>query len=152
MSESSDKPDRQKPSGLSPTGTDVQRIESETIVSNQRRLRKTSGPISGLEKQKLRRNAYGPKMPVTLAKILGPPPLLESGDPLLFSAFFSLIADEYDPKTTSDWLDVRNLVLSHWEQFREDRIKIDVFRRLQDEDDEASNRVTYIITPADAEL
>jgi hypothetical protein len=41
-------------------------------------------------------------MPATLAKILGPPPLLESEDPQLFSAFFSLIAAEYDPKTTSD--------------------------------------------------
>jgi len=49
-------------------------------------------------------------------------------------------------------LDLRNLVLSHWEQFREDGIKIDAIRILQEEDDEASNRVTYIITPADAEL
>jgi hypothetical protein len=149
MSESSDKPDRQWASGLS-SGTDVQR--TETNLSNQRRVRKNSGPKSGVEKQKLRRNAYGPKMPATLAKILGPPPLLESEDPQLFTAFFSLFVAEYDPKTISDWLDVRNLVLSHWEQFREDRIKIDVFRFLQEEDDEASNRFTYIITPEDAKL
>jgi hypothetical protein len=149
MSESSDKPDRQWASGLS-SGTDVQR--TETNLSNQRRVRKNSGPKSGVEKQKLRRNAYGPKMPATLAKILGPPPLLESEDPQLFTAFSSLFVAEYDPKTISDWLDVRNLVLSHWEQFREDRIKIDVFRFLQEEDDEASNRFTYIITPEDAKL
>jgi hypothetical protein len=84
MSESSDKPDRQWASGLS-SGTDVQR--TETNLSNQRRVRKNSGPKSGVEKQKLRRNAYGPKMPATLAKILGPPPLLESEDPQLFTAF-----------------------------------------------------------------
>jgi hypothetical protein len=87
-----------------------------------------------------------------LAKILGPPPLLESEDPQLFTAFFSLFVAEYDPKTISDWLDLRNLVLSHWEQFREDRIKVNAIRVLQEEDDEASNRVTYIITEADAEL
>jgi hypothetical protein len=152
MSESSDKPDRQKASGLS-SGTDVQRIESETNVSNQRRVRKTSGPISGLEKQKLRRNAYGPKMPAMLAKILGPPPLLESEDPQLFSAFFSLIAAEYDPQSVCDWLDVKNLVLSHWEQMREDRIKIGVIGFLQQEDLEDWGRpITYLITEADAEL
>jgi hypothetical protein len=152
MSESSDKPDRQKASGVS-AGTDVQRIVSETNVSNQRRVRKTSGRISALEKQKLRRNAYGPKMPAMLAKILGPPPLLESEDPQLFSAFFSLIAAEYDPKTTSDWLDVKNLVLSHWEQMREDRIKIGVIRFLQEEDLEDWGRpITYIITKEDAKL
>jgi hypothetical protein len=151
MSESSDKPDRQWASGLS-SGSDVQRTEPKTSVSNQRRVRKSSGAKSGAEKQKLRRNAYGPKMPAMLAKILGPPPLLESENPQLFTAFFSLFVAEYDPKTISDWLDVRNLVLSHLEQMREDRIKIGVIRFLQEEDNEASNSVTYIITPADAEL
>jgi hypothetical protein len=116
-------------------------------------VRKNARPESGVERQKLRRNAYGSKMPATLAKILGPPPLLESEDPQLFSAFFSLVAAEYDPKTISDWLDVKNLVLSHWEQMREDRIKIDVIRFFQEEDSEEWGRpITFVISEADAAL
>jgi hypothetical protein len=50
-------------------------------------------------------------------------------------------------------LDVKNLVLSHWEQMREDRIKIGVIRFLQEEDLEDWGRpITYIITKEDAEL
>jgi hypothetical protein len=50
-------------------------------------------------------------------------------------------------------LDVKSLALSHWEQMREDRIKIDVMRFFQEEDFEKRGwPVTFVISKDDAAL
>jgi hypothetical protein len=97
--------------------------------------------------------AYGRKLPATLAKIFGPPPLVGNEDPQLYKEFFCLLADEHDPKDAVEWLLVKDLVDLHWEKLRERRLKAEVIRIYQKEPSEEYDRpVTYIITPEDAKL
>jgi hypothetical protein len=93
--------------------------------------------------------AYGPKLPVILVRIFGPPPLIGNEDPQLYRAFFSLLADEYDPKDIGDWLLVKDKADLHWERLRERRLKAEVIKIYQEEPEE-SNKVTFIISPEDA--
>jgi len=95
--------------------------------------------------------AYGPKLPVILARIFGPPPLAGNEDPQLYRALFSLLADEYDPKDIGDWLLVKDMADLHWGRLRERRLKPEVIKIYQ-EDPEGSKQLIYIITPEDAEL
>jgi hypothetical protein len=96
--------------------------------------------------------AYSPKLPATLARIFGSPPLLEDEDPQLYKELFSLLADEYDPKEVSEWLLVKDLADLHWERYRERRLKAEVIKIYQEKPSEGSQRPIYIITPADAKL
>jgi|SRR5580658_7242660 hypothetical protein len=95
--------------------------------------------------------AYGPKLPVILARIFRPPPLVGNEDPQLYRALFCLLADEYDPKDTGDWLLIKDKTDLHWQRLRERRLKPEVIKIYQ-EDPERSNQVIYLITPEDAEL
>jgi hypothetical protein len=95
--------------------------------------------------------AYGPKLPVMLARIFGPPPLVGNEDPQLYRALFCLLADECDPKDIGDWLLVKDKADLHWERLRERRLKAEVIKIYQ-ENPEGSIQPIYIIRPEDAEL
>ena len=79
-------------------------------------------------RRKARDLAYGPKLPVMLARIFGSPPLVGDEDPQLYKELFSHIADEYEPKTISDWLFVKDLADLHWKRLRERRLKPEELR------------------------
>jgi len=97
--------------------------------------------------------AYGPNLPVVLAKIFGPPPLVGNEDPQLYKELFSHIADEHEPKTISDWLLVKDLADVHWERLRERRLKAEVIRIYQKQPAEESNQSNIIvISEADARV
>jgi hypothetical protein len=96
--------------------------------------------------------AYGPKAPVTLARIFGPPPLVGNEDPNLYRELFTLIADEYDPKTIGDWLLVKDMADLHWERLRERRLKAEVIKIYLEQPPEGSNQPTIVISAADARL
>ena len=95
--------------------------------------------------------AYSPNLPVMLAKIFGPPPLVGNEDPQLYRELFSLIADEHDPKTIGDWLLVKDLADLHWERLRERRLKAEVIKiYLEQPAEKGSNQLTFVISAADA--
>ena len=98
--------------------------------------------------------AYGPNLPVVLAKIFGPPPLVGNEDPRLYKALFSHVADEPEPKTISDWLLVKDLADLHWGRLRERRLKPEVlkicFEKPDEEDEEDES--TIVISEDDARL
>ena len=94
--------------------------------------------------------AYGPKLPVMLARIFGPPPLVGNEDPQLYRELFSLVADEYDPKTIGDWLLVKDLADLHWERLRERRLKAQVIKIYLEQPAEGSNQPIIVISAADA--
>jgi hypothetical protein len=97
--------------------------------------------------------AYGPNLPVMLAKIFGPPPLVGNEDPQLYRELFSLIADEHDPKAIGDWLLVKDLADLHWERLRERRLKAEVIKiYLEQPAEKGSNQLTFVIRPEDAGL
>jgi hypothetical protein len=95
--------------------------------------------------------AYGPKLPVMLAKIFGPPPLVGDEDPQLYGALFSFFTDRYDPKDIVDWLLLKDKTDLHWQALRERRLESEVIK-IYLEESEGTNQVTYIITPEDAKL
>ena len=102
-------------------------------------------------RRKARDLAYGPKLPVMLARIFGSPPLVGDEDPQLYKEFFSLFAAEHDPKDISDWLLVKDLADVHWERLRERRLKPEVIKIYQEQPDEGSNQPTVlVISEADA--
>jgi hypothetical protein len=94
--------------------------------------------------------AYGPKLPVMLARIFGPPPLVGDEDPQLYKELFALLTAEHDPKDIGDWLLVKDLADLHWERLRERRLKPAVIRIYQEEADEESKRAVFVISQADA--
>lgn len=97
--------------------------------------------------------AYGPNLPVMLAKIFGPPPLVGNEDPQLYRELFSLIADEHDPKAIGDWLLVKDLADLHWERLRERRLKAEVIKiYLEQPAEKGSNQPTIVISAADARV
>ena len=97
--------------------------------------------------------AYGPKLPVMLARIFGPPPLVGNEDPNLYRELFSLVADEYDPKTIGDWLLVKDLADLHWERLRERRLKAEVIKiYLEQPAEKGSNQPPIVISADDARL
>jgi hypothetical protein len=97
--------------------------------------------------------AYGPNLPVMLAKIFGPPPLVGNEDPQLYRELFSLIADEHDPKAIGDWLLVKDLADLHWERLRERRLKAEVIKiYLEQPAEKESNKPTFVISAADAKI
>ena len=97
--------------------------------------------------------AYGPNLPVMLAKIFGPPPLVGNEDPQLYKELFCHIADEYEPKTISDWLLVKDLADLHWERLRERRLKAEVIKiYLEQPAEKESNKPTFVISAADAKI
>jgi hypothetical protein len=95
---------------------------------------------------------YGPKLPVMLDRIFGPPPLVGNEDPQLYGELFSLVADEYDPKTISDWLLIKDMTDLHWERLRERRLKAEVISIYLEEPPEESNQSTIVISAEDARL
>ena len=84
--------------------------------------------------------AYGPKLPETLARIFGPPPLVGDEDPGLYKELFTLLAVEHDPQDTGDWLLVKDLVDLHWERLRERRLKPQVIKIYQEQPAEGSGQ------------
>jgi hypothetical protein len=96
--------------------------------------------------------AYGPKLPVMLARIFGPPPLVGDEDPQLYRELFCLLADERDPKDVGDWLLVKDLADLHWERLRERRLKPVVIKIYQEQPAEESNQPIFIMRPEDAKL
>ena len=104
-------------------------------------------------RRKARDLAYGPKLPVMLARIFGSPPLVGDEDPQLYKEFFSLLAAEHDPKDISDWLLVKDLADVHWERLRERRLKPEVIKIYQEQPAEESNQSNIIvISEADARV
>jgi hypothetical protein len=104
-------------------------------------------------RRKARDLAYGPKLPVMLARIFGSPPLVGDEDPQLYKEFFSLIAAEHDPEDISDWLLVKDLADVHWERLRERRLKAEVIKIYQEQPDEGSNQPNiFVISEADARV
>ena len=96
--------------------------------------------------------AYGPKLPVMLARIFGPPPLVGDEDPQLYKELFSLLTAEHDPKDIGDWLLVKDFADLHWERLRERRLKTAVIKIYQEEPDEESKQPVFIMRPEDAKL
>jgi hypothetical protein len=96
--------------------------------------------------------AYGPNLPVVLAKIFGPPPLVGNEDPQLYKELFSHIADEYEPKTISDWLLVKDLADLHWDRLRERRLKPEVLKICFEKSDEESKQPRFVISAQDARV
>ncbi len=97
--------------------------------------------------------AYGPKLPVMLAKIFGSPPLVGDEDPQLYKELFSLLAAEHDPEDISDWLLVKDLADVHWERLRERKLKAEVIKIYQEQPAEGSNQPTiFVISAADAKV
>lgn len=94
--------------------------------------------------------AYGPKLPVMLARIFGPPPLVGGEDPQLYKELFSLLTAEHDPKDIGDWLLVKDLADLHWERLRERRLKTAVIKIYQELPAEESNPPVIVISSADA--
>ena len=88
-------------------------------------------------RRKARDLAYGPKLPIMLARIFGSPPLVGDEDPNLYRELFSLVAEEYDPKTIGDWLLVKDLADLRWERLRERRLKPAVIKIYQDQEEPA---------------
>ena len=70
----------------------------------------------------------------------------------VYREFFSLLAAEYDPQDTGDWLIVKDLVDLHWERLRERRLKPEVIKIYQEEPAEGSGQPIFIIYPEDARL
>jgi hypothetical protein len=96
---------------------------------------------------------YPSNLPVTLARVLGPPPLVGNEDWQLYREFFRAIADECKPEGITDWLLVRDKVQLYWERIRESKIKAEVVKIYQEEpSEEVAQTPTFIITPADAKL
>jgi hypothetical protein len=95
---------------------------------------------------------YGPKLPAMLARIFGPPPLVGNEDPQLYGELFSLLADEYDPKTIGEWLLVKDMTDLHWERLRERRLKAEVINIYLKQPPEESNQLTFVISEEDARL
>jgi hypothetical protein len=96
--------------------------------------------------------AYGPNLPVVLAKIFGPPPLVGNEDPQVYKELFSHIADERQPKTITDWLLVKDLADLHWERFRERRLKPEVIKICFEKPAEGSKQPIFVISTADARV
>ncbi len=96
--------------------------------------------------------AYGSKLPVMLARIFGPPPLIGGEDPQLYKELFSLLATEHDPKYVGDWLLGKDLADLHWERLRERRLKTAVIKIHQEASAEGSGQLTIVISPEDARL
>ena len=107
--------------------------------------RKPSSLISG-------KNPYGPKLPVVLAKIFGPPPLVGDEDPQLYEELLSLFATKYDPKDIEDWLLVKDKTDLRWERLRERRLKAEVIKIYQEQPAEELNQPVFVISSADARL
>ena len=107
---------------------------------------------SGRRKSSLGKYPYGPKVPVVLAKIFGPPPLLGDEDPQLYAELFSLFEAEYDPRDTQDWFLVKDKTDLRWERLRERRLKPEIIKIYQEQPAEEFNQPVFIITPADARL
>jgi hypothetical protein len=97
--------------------------------------------------------AYGPELPVMLARIFGPPPLVGDEDPNVYRELFGRIADEHDPKTISDWLLIKDMVDLHWERLRERRLKAEVIKIYLEQPDEGSNQPNiFVISEADSRV
>jgi hypothetical protein len=96
--------------------------------------------------------AYGPNLPVMLAKIFGPPPLVANEDPRVYKELFSHLAEEYEPKTIGDWLLVKDLTDLHWERLRERRLKAEVINIFLEQPAEKSNQSNIVISRDDARL
>ena len=96
--------------------------------------------------------AYGPELPVMLARIFGPPPLVGDEDPNVYRELFGRIADEHDPKTISDWLLIKDMVDLHWERLRERRLKAEVINIYLKEPPEESKQPILVISADDAKL
>ena len=96
--------------------------------------------------------AYPPELPETLARIFGAPPLVGDEDPRVYRQFFSLLAAEYAPRSTGDWLIVKDMVDIDWERLRERQLKAEVIKIYQELRDEESGQPLIIISPEDAKL
>ena len=96
--------------------------------------------------------AYGPVLPVMLAKIFGPPPLVGDEEPNVYRELFSLVAKEYDPKTIGDWLLVKDMADLHWERLRERKLKAEVIKIHLADPPEESNQPLIVISVEDALL
>jgi hypothetical protein len=96
--------------------------------------------------------AYPPELPKTLARIFGAPPLVGDEDPQVYRQFFSLVAAEYAPRSTGDWLIVKDKVDIDWERLRERRLKAEVIKIYQNLRDEESGQAVIVISQADARL
>jgi hypothetical protein len=91
---------------------------------------------------------YGPKLPAMRARIFRPPPLVGNEDPRLYGELFTLIADEYDPKTIGDWMLVKDVADLHWGRLRERRLKAEVINIYLEQPAEGSSEPTFIISPS----
>ena len=107
--------------------------------------RKSSSLISG-------RNPYHPKLPLVLAKIFGPPPLVEDEDPQLYKELFSRFAALHDPQDIGDWLLFKDRTDLRWERLRERRLKPEVIKIYQEQPTEELNQPVIIISAEDARL
>ena len=58
------------------------------------------------------------EIPKELESLLGPPPLLEGEDREAYLALRSLVIEEAQPKTVTDWVDVHDFVTQLWEEQR----------------------------------
>jgi hypothetical protein len=62
-------------------------------------------------------------IPNDILELLGPPPLIATEEPSRFQALVTRFAVEFDPKTTTEWFLVNDLVNVNWEILRYRRAK-----------------------------
>ena len=68
------------------------------------------------------------EIPKALESLLGPPPLLEGEDREAYLALRSLVIEEAQPKTVTDWVDVHDFVTQLWEEQRFRRASVAIIR------------------------
>jgi hypothetical protein len=68
------------------------------------------------------------EIPKQLEGLLGPPPLLEGEDREAYLALRSLVIEEAQPKTVTDWVDVYDFVTQLWEEQRFRRASVAIIR------------------------
>jgi hypothetical protein len=68
------------------------------------------------------------EIPKQLESLLGPPPLLEGEDREAYLALQSLVIEEAQPKTVTDWIYVHDLVTQLWEEQRFRRASVAIIR------------------------
>ena len=68
------------------------------------------------------------EIPKQLEGLLGPPPLLEGEDREAYLALRSLVIEEAQPKTVTDWVDVHDFVTQLWEEQRFRRASVAIIR------------------------
>ena len=68
------------------------------------------------------------EIPKQLEGLLGPPPLLEGEDREAYLALRSLVIEEAQPKTVTDWVDVHDFVTQLWEEQHFRRASVAIIR------------------------